>query len=282
MHILRLTRWSFVAVLILLTGCEKMDIRGMFVSYETVNERFSSSMEWNCIIGDRELKIEESSYTVFAMGDSHIGGVINLKSFLQQAFSEGAVAAVGVGDLTSGREEDYNTFYQQTSQVGPVHFFPMVGNHDLYSNGWKTFKSLYGSSVYFFTVQSPMNTDLFICLDSGSGTLGSRQTAWLRKLLQTERVNHRYCVIFTHNNLFRSRQTTSTNLMVEEVQALMELCLLHQVNLVVTGHDHKRSTETLGNTRFIIMDALLDGFKDAGYLKIKVNQDGIDYEFYRF
>ena len=155
----------------------------------------------------------------------------------------------------------------------------MIGNHDLYFDGWKQFYTHFGSTTYLFTVETPEASDLFICLDTGSGTLGSNQLEWLKNMLQEERPNYRKCVIFTHNNLFRIRHTTSTNPFVEEVRVLSELCLKHEIDMVITGHDHERNAVKFGNTTHITMDALQDISENAGYFTLFINQGEIDFEF---
>ena len=263
-----------------LHGCEKADMRGMFVSYESANERFEASMVWNQENPFKALEAQSDGYEIFVMGDSHTGGVGNLSLFMDAAHQAGALAMVAVGDMTTGREKDYQMFHSQVLNSKGVEMFPMVGNHDLYFNGWKEYHARFGSSVYNFTVQASGASDLYICLDSGSGTLGSRQLNWLKKLLEEERPKYRHCVVFSHVNLNRARQTTSTNLNVEELYVLQELFLVHQVDMVITAHDHKKSVESLGNTKYIIMDALLDENKNAGYLKLKYDsENGLEYQF---
>jgi predicted phosphodiesterase len=128
-------------------------------------------------------------------------------------------------------------------------------------------------------VTTPSKTDLYICLDTGSGTRGSRQLAWLKDVLQNERPHYRHCVLFTHNNLFRIRHTTVTNPCVEELRVLSNLTVQHEVDMVITGHDHKKNLVKLGNTTHIILDALKDGCPNAGYAKLHVRDDDIECEF---
>lgn len=269
------------AILFLLgiSGCEKIDVGSMFVSYETVNERFEDSMDWNSQNPFRELVTTEKEYVLFAMGDSHVGGVENLNVFIDDAKSSNALAIVAVGDLATGKAEDFQVYQDNIAKAHPVEVFNIVGNHDLYFNGWQEFYNRFGSSVYYFTVKTAEASDLFICLDTGSGTMGSKQIKWLRELLEIKRDDFRHCVVFTHNNFFKSRKTATTTPLVEELYVLMDLFLTYQVDLVVTGHDHKKSTETLGNTTYIIMDALMDGFRDPGYLKIEISEEGVNFEF---
>lgn len=273
------TKIALLTLLVIISACEKMELRGFITSYENVNERFDQSIEWNNRNPLSETDISQNTYTIYAMGDSHIGGTNNLDTFFNNAQDEDATAAVMVGDLTTGHRDDYVVFSEHLPARDSLQYFPIVGNHDLYFDGWKHYYSIFGSSTYFFVVNTPGASDLFICLDSGGGTLGNRQLDWFKKLLETKRNSYRYCTVFTHNNLFRLRPTTSTNPFVEEIQVLLDLFIRHQVNMVVTAHDHKRNTAVFGNTIHIIMDALQDENDNAGYLKIIVNEEKIDYSF---
>jgi predicted phosphodiesterase len=280
-------RLTLLGTLLLVVGfgCDKIDMRGMFRSYELVDERFDTSMARNALLGyiNREY-IEDTTqeYTVIAMGDSHIGGIVNFRRFMEEVKTNRPSAVVMVGDITTGRSEHYALFDEALGRRKRPGKYALIGNHDLYFNGWQEFKTRFGPSVYFFYVHNRYFKDLFICLDSGSGTLGKKQSEWLKKLLAEERGKYRHCVILSHVNLFRTRQTGSTNPMVEELQMLTELCVKHNVNMVVTGHDHKKSVEKLGPTTFIGLEALLDGHKNAGYAKLHFSASGIRHEFVTF
>ncbi|HDR68078.1 MAG TPA: metallophosphoesterase [Bacteroidaceae bacterium] len=262
-----------------LPACEKMEIRGFIVSYETADQRFEQSIEWNNHNGFREITTDRDNYLLYSMGDSHVGGTANLDLFFREAQNEDPVAAVMVGDLTNGHEANYIAFREHLPDKDSLLTFPIAGNHDIYFGGWKHYHSIFGSSTYTFIINTPAASDLFICLDSGGGTLGTRQLDWLGNLLETTRNDYRYCIIFTHNNLFRLRPTTSTNPFVEEIHVLLDLFLRYNVDMVVTAHDHKRNTGILGNTTHIIMDALSDEYDHAGYMKIFINTAAIEYVF---
>ncbi|MDX1284100.1 MAG: metallophosphoesterase, partial [Draconibacterium sp.] len=137
------------------------------------------------------------------------------------------------------------------------------------------------ASTYYFTVNTPNSIDIFICLDTGSGTLGSKQLEWLKQVLE-ERHNYRNCMLFTHCNFFRNRHTGSTNPLVEELHVLLELCAKYKVNTVITGHDHKKDVVELGETTFITTDALHDDYKNAGYLQLEISGKDIGYNFINF
>ncbi len=274
---------KYITVLLLssfsFTSCDELDISGMVRSYDPVNTRFEQSLEWNAKHPYREIIVIDDEYTIMSMGDSHVGGTINLDIFYKDAKSKKAAAVVLVGDLTTGHAEDYDVFQQHIPNQDSLSSFFIAGNHDLYFDGWPRFYSRFGSSTYFFTVETNTAKDLFICLDTGGGTLGSKQLNWLSDILLKTRPEYRRCMVFTHNNFFRSRHTSSTNPQIEELRVLIELFTKNHVDMVITGHDHVHDVQQFGNTTYITMDALKDGQKNPGYFQINVIEGNIDYRF---
>jgi 3',5'-cyclic AMP phosphodiesterase CpdA len=216
------------------------------------------------------------------MGDSHVGGTKNLDSFFKIAKTKKAAAVVMAGDLTTGQKNDYDEYEKHLPSQDSLASFSVAGNHDLYSNGWNEYYSRFGSSSYHFTIKTPNATDLFICLETGGGTLGTRQLEWLTNLLHTSHNGYRHCFVVTHNNILRPRHTDSTNTLVEETEALLEIFAEYQVDMVITGHDHKQDATVFGITTYIIMDALKDGESNAGYFQISMKNGNIGYEFENF
>ena len=266
------------AVLLTTSSCEKeMD----FPSPEhSVNQRFSQSMDWNESHPYKEIVVQSEDYSILFIGDSHVGSTNNLDKFFSMANASNATAVVMVGDVTNGDEKDYPVFDQCLQQKDSLLSFLTVGNHDLWSNnGWSEFFTRFGPSCYLFTVKSPEATDLYISLDSGSTTFGTEQLEWLSYILQTLRPECRHCMVFTHINLFRVRHTTSTNLLVEELDLLVELFTKNNVEMVITGHDHEKDATAFGITTYIQVPALMDGFGNAGYFEICVKNEDVEYKF---
>jgi len=188
----------FAALLLLFSfsfiSCEDLDVSGMFRSYDPVNERFEQSMEWNASHPFRVIPVPADEYTIFSMGDSHVGPTKNLDAFFRDAKTKNAAAVVMVGDLTTGYAEDYEVFQQHVPDPDSLTSFYIVGNHDLYFNGWNQFFPRFGSSTYYFSVETGVDSDLFICLDTGGGTLGNKQLDWLKDILKNIRPNYRNCL----------------------------------------------------------------------------------------
>ncbi len=266
-------------LLLTLLSCDDNEFRGFFTSYEDANKRFEQSLNWNKQYGYSELNLDKNTYALHLMGDSHIGGIKGINAFFKDAIDKEATAAVLLGDLTSGRKDDYDFFAENIPSKDLLMYFPIAGNHDLYFDGWKSFYSLFGSSSYYFVVNTPAASDLFICLDTGGGTLGDKQLKWFKKLLETKRKDYRYCNVFTHNSLFRLDSKSNLPLIGEEVQVLLDLFIRHRVDVVATGHDHKKNSTILGNTTHIIVDDLKDDNKNPNYLKLNFTEEKIDYNF---
>jgi predicted phosphodiesterase len=262
-----------------ISACEKIDYTGMIVSDIPVNQRFKQSDDWNAKHPYREIVVLSDDYTILSLADCHVGGTQNLDLVLTTAKITKASAVVMAGDLTSGHSEDYYVFEQHLPDQDSLATFPIAGNHDLFFDGWNEFHSRFGSSTYLFTVKTPEASDLYICLDTGGGTLGNKQLDWLTNILETMRPGYRHCILFTHNNLFRPRHDDSTNMLVEELQVLIDLFTRHRVEMVVTGHDHKQDALLFGITTYIILDPLVDGANNPGYLQISVKNSNLEYEF---
>jgi predicted phosphodiesterase len=276
-HIIK-TRFKVLTVIVLiLTACTKPEDSAV-----TANQRFTQSLDWNNSNPYRVLTVPTDDYLIMAMGDSHVGGTNNLDKFCKTAKMQNAAGVIMAGDLTSGHRKDYEVFEQHLPPQDSLATFLIAGNHDLFFNGWEEYYSRFGSSSYLFVIKTSTASDLFICLESGGGTLGDRQLGWLINILKTMRSGYRHCIVFTHVNLFRPRHTESTNPLTEEVQVLLELFTKYNVDMVVTGHDHKKDSEVFGRTTYIIMDPLKDESENAGYFQIRLKDANIEYEFENF
>lgn len=257
-------------ICLLLSSCEYLDFKGMVVTYTNADERFEKSMAWNEANAPFSVTSIDEDYTFFILSDSHLGGTKNITSMYEAASKESADGILMLGDLCSGNEEDYTTLNDIITSYDSIPSFQIVGNHDLYFEGWEYYYRYFGSSTYPLTVNTPSGSDLFIMLDSGGGTHGELQLDWLKEILENQRQNYRNCIVLSHNNILRSRYTISTLPMNEEVKVLVDLFLKHNVDYCFTGHDHKYDEFTFGNTKYLVTDALLDGNKDAAYLKLNV------------
>lgn len=264
----------------MIVSCE-VDYSGFVRATDRVEKRFVQSMAWNIANPQHNIICNTNNYSVIVASDLHIGGTVNTKALFNIYEGSNDIALILIGDIVSGRKEDYEVFKKISDSVTKP-LLKIVGNHDLYFDGWKTYYEIFGSSTYYFTISTPDSTDLYICLDSGGGTLGKSQMDWLSDLLQTQRNQYRHCIVLGHVNMLRTRHTTSANPLIEENAHLISLFTENKVELVINGHDHHQNKTVFGNTSYIITDALMDNYKNAGYVKLSVIDSNLDTEFLRF
>ncbi len=266
-----------IAILLTGNGCIKESVTIM--SGESADARFLESMEWNKEHGVPEIHTGSDSYSILAIADSHIGSTKNLDRFLAIAGAQNPAAVVVAGDLTGGLHDEYERFQAHFPPFDSLASFVVTGNHDLWYDGWSEFYSRFGSSSYYFIIRTPAASDLFICIDTGGGTLGKSQTDWLKGILESLRPQFRRCFVISHINMFRPRHTTSTNLVEEELCYLMDLFARNKVDMVITGHDHKQNAILFGSTTYIQVPALEDGLSYAGYINLEVKDGNVSYDF---
>lgn len=260
---------------LLFSSCLKeADFSGLVRSTDPIERRFRQSMEWNEQHPYKNIVVGNEDYKLLVTGDVHVGSsetINNYIKFLERADEADISSMVLVGDISTGKEKDQQKFKVHLPDPSVKPSFVLIGNHELYFDGWKYFYHFFGTATYYFTIQTPDKKDLYICLDSGSGTLGKSQLSWLKNTLKTERNLYDRCVVFTHNNFFRDHHTASTSPLVEEMVVLMDLFEKHKVNMVITAHDHKRMVDQFGSVTYLTMDALRDDAKNATYLILQKN-----------
>lgn len=278
-------RAIIVVAVVLFAGCDAVDLKGLVApTGDVVNVRFDKSME---LTGGKSVSTINAgeSYTFYVCTDPHINQTHNnLREFTTHLRNDSeARFGLVLGDCTDRRNLLPNYIealkYVQEEQATETPIFSLLGNHDLYFAGWNEFYKLLGPSVYWFDVEFNGGRDLFISIDSASGTLGKKQIKWLREFLAAERENYRHCVVLTHTNLFYTdnSQTGSGNMALEETAVLTELFARHKVTLCLQGHDHYREDLTLDGVRYTIIGTIRDESDKAEYLQVQMSDKGADY-----
>lgn len=285
---LQLVRAIYIIVVaVLCVCCERVDLKGLVAhTGDVVDKRFEKSMSQSGGKSVATIGVEES-YTFYVCADPHIDGSNdNLREFATR-LRNSATASFGVvlGDCDNlpNALPTYIEAIEYVEGVQANHWpiFSLPGNHDLYHNGWEEYSELLGPSVYWFEVQHSTWRDLFIVLDSASGTLGKKQLTWLREFLATGRDNYRHCVVLTHTNLFYTdnSQQGSGNFTLEETALITELFSRHGVTLCLQGHDHYREDLMLAGVRYTIVGTIQDNAERPEYLIVRVTASALEYEW---
>ena len=175
--------------IVLLSSCDTFDMRGFVApTGDVVDNRFEQSMSLNG--GKAVATIEaDETYTFYVCTDPHIDDTyINMREFSTR-LRNSSTARFGImlGDCIDRRNVLPSYIeaieYVEGLQTANLPIFSLIGNHELYFDGWEDYVELLGASVYWFEVKFDTGRDLFISLDSASGTLGKKQMKWLMHAL---------------------------------------------------------------------------------------------------
>ena len=264
-------------------SCNRADVKGLFVPVsEGVDKRFEQSAAMNEDLKSGVVEAQEE-YMFYVATDPHIHKTHKNLDIFNDEFRNDGEASFGVllGDCIDSKN-NFPTYLEALGFNPERHsydrdIFHILGNHDLFFNGWVGFKEQVGPSVYWFEVAFPGGKDIYISLDTATGTLGNKQNKWFRSFLEENRKNYRHCIILTHTNFFYTdnSQVTSGNMPIEESFALIDFLGKQYVSLVLQGHDHYREDLTYDNVRYTVLGAINDHMANPEYLKVYVNQDDI-------
>lgn len=277
-----------VILSIALYSCNSLDLKGIFIpTGDSVEKRFVQSMDMN-----ENLKAEtlyaDYGYSFYVAADPHINETCNnLYKFNCELKNDGdALFGAILGDCTDIRDNFPLYFdalmYDPHRHSFNQRIFHILGNHDMFFNEWTVFRESAGASVYWFEVICPDGKDLFISLDTATGTLGRKQTEWFRTFLAENRKSYRHCVVLTHTNFFYTdtSQDSSGNMPIEESFSLIDFLGKQKVSLVLQGHDHYREETTYNNVRYTVLGAISDKMEAPEYLKVNVDKNGVHLEWH--
>jgi predicted phosphodiesterase len=248
---------SLCAVTCALVSCN-VDLLGFFGSHSEPDGRFAESRS---MPQPADVAPLANDFSFIFISDLHIeGGTHSYFHGLKDRLDGASFIVIG-GDITqNGRKADVDRFIAEAGAMG-VPVYATIGNHDLYSGGWDNSRAIGPSS---FTVKVG-NQARLVCLDTGNGTLGQAQTAWLEETLAGSAEGT--VIVATHmhffvNDCLETQQLTSP----EETAALLSLYRQYGVDLALCGHLHKSEGRMIGSMRYAISPSFLDRSGDAGYL----------------
>lgn len=281
--VMTMLRFLLLLPLVALSSCDIIPLHGLLIPVgDVVSSRFEQSMMMHS--GEAVATLNaDSSYTIYVGADPHISdNTDNLERFVSIVDNhEKTPCGIILGDCIDKRgliPRYAEILALSSTQREERPIFNILGNHDTYFSGWNDFKSYIGASVYWFSISTPSDSDLYIALDSASGTLGVDQHRWLESLLRDRRKHYRHCIILTHTNLFYTdnSQQGSGNMPMEETMKLVQLFAEHNVSLVLQGHDHYREELAFMGVNYTIVGSMRCEMEQAEYLQLIVSDDDIE------
>jgi len=262
-----------LSALFFLVCCGKWDVTGLlFGSSPDVNERFASSQKYNEANGFTTISVTDNEYSFYVFTDAHVNtSSAKVTDVVNTCITDKNTApfVIFLGDGTSTKSLEM--FFSAVSPLenAGIKLFWALGNHDIFYGLWSEYINNNNTASYYFEVVTPSEgKDLFINLDSASGTIGVDQRAWLGKILSAAEGKYRHITVFTHTHFFKrdNSQHISSNFILEEGYDLEKLFSDTGVSLVLTGHNHYFDDTTFKNVRYLTLAALEDTDTPAFYI----------------
>jgi predicted phosphodiesterase len=283
----------YIALILAFYACSddsRLDIKGLVSpNGEVVNTRFEQSVAYNDSVGEIHLDMHSDEYVVYVCTDSHITRKThrNLDYFMAQ-YSAAATpkVAVHLGDIIDAQKNfPCADSIIHTGRTKLDTMFVTPGNHDIYFKQWQIFRSFFKTGTYWFdTNNGSKKLDLFVCLDSAEGTVGTKQLKWLRDLLANKsKEGYRRIVVYTHTNFWKVEGSlgTTPGFPIEETYELAALFAQYGVDFVWSGHYHARQSAIYKGVNYLVLDATKDQEKNQAYMTVNMGESAV-YHYYNY
>ena len=207
-----------------------------------------SRFDWH-----RDVRLERpdpplgENYSFIVVSDTHITNLNDAQRFsgIKDSLINTDLFIVVNGDITEhGGARELRYFLEAAKDIGEfaltnfgykIPLYPVIGNHDVYTDEARAWKELIGATVY--RVDSS-GTSLFI-LDNASGFFGFNQLDWLERELRSAGKN---TFVFAHTNL-------ESMLDIREWGRLRAL-LKGRCKIMFIGHVHNQYTREIDGVRY--------------------------------
>lgn len=287
---------STIVCALLLSACGQnkdatLDMLGMFSpNGEVVNTRFAHSQEYNAQRGEMHIDMQSDDYAIYVCSDSHITKKThrNLDYFMAQyKAASSPKLALHLGDIIDAQENFpcADSIIHFAGQTIKDTMLVTLGNHDIYFKQWSIFRSFFKTSAYWFdTRNGSKKLDLFICLDSAEGTLGTTQTKWLENLLKEKsKEGYRHIIVYTHTHLWKldASQGHTSNMALEESYSFTDVLGKYGVEYVWSGHQHARQSVIFKGVNYLVLDATKDEEKGQSYMTVNMGSS-IIYHYHTY
>ena len=266
-----------------------LDMKGMFSpNGETVNARYEQSMRYNDWRGPIRLDMHSDDYTVYVCTDSHITKNTHEKlDFFMERYREAASPklAIHLGDLIDAQKNFAcaDSIVHFAGQTAADTLFQTLGNHDIYFKQWPIYCSYFKTSMYWFeTTNADKKLDLFICIDTAEGSMGTEQMKWLKDLLAHKSTEgYRRIIVYTHTHFWKldDSQGHTSNFSLEETYELAALLAKYHVDFVWSGHQHARQSVVYKKVNYLVLDSSKDEETGTAFMVVNMGESAVYHYF---
>lgn len=220
------------------------------------------------------------SFSFALIGDLHIqnGDTTRFLRVLKSARAEGDAFVLLLGDIVdTGEESDVQKVIEAIETNGwQGKVFPVLGNHDIFGEGWSSYSKYFGKSHYSVEV----GNSKFIALDTGDGTLGKSQSEWLLRELNLSRPQHLF--LFSHYLPVIPGQRTYLKLADElEAQRLMKWAKQYRVSAWLGAHYHSFIVSDIDEVKIVVAGGgggrRMEPVKEFFFVQAVVDGERVDF-----
>lgn len=254
-----------------LAGCSRFDAMS-WVSRERydVDYRFRESTQYIDPPMPPNLA-DDSRWSALLISDTHFWedeysrSLLEIRDYLETSPVD---LVFQLGDLSdAGYFGEYRTAVEML-EAFDTPFFGCLGNHDVWHEGWESYRDFFGPSVYSLY----LGTTQFIVLDEAGGTLGGPQRNWLEEELEqstSERI-----IVLGHYPLWSPTDGGFSQMGSEqEVYDMLDLFRRYGVEAHISGHTHRYAYTEVNGTKLITLGAMKEAHADRCGLRIDVDGD---------
>ena len=177
------------------------------------------------------------------------------------------------GDLVQdGRKKAYNLIRDDMKKTD-LPIYPLIGNHDLYNNGFDIYKKYFGRTIYEFRIGDTH----YIFLDTANGTLGYQQRDWLENKLKNCKCKNK--ILFSHYSPTDKELESPTAMSYpDEANYIIDLCDKYNVDYFICGHLHTYDYKKMRGTKYIVLANR--GHNEDCFLKMTVKNGKLKHKVF--
>lgn len=227
-------------------------------------------------------------FSVLLIGDTHFGRdgwfkpkrdenpfYEKLEQIAQSESSDAPLMfCINVGDNSdSGKQSEFDTNKEFSDRISSIlkassenadgRTYSIVGNHDLYNDGWENWKKncFPNTSTYFFKTEGTGCSLSWYFLDSGSGMIGANQMDQF-EALTTADSNKK--IVFSHYPINAKNVTYYSLSNPIEIARLNKIFYRNNIKLSLEGHFHPGGQNDIKTDSgdLIFHEEVVSGFVD--------------------
>lgn len=267
-------KFIFLIVIISISlSCNYIDIAGLFNS-SFVDQRFAEKNDLKNFSSPDVS--DDTNFNFLIISDTHyyLTQPNYIKEIEQNRKDWGISFIIILGDIVQNGYKDAFNLAKDDFENSKIPIYPIIGNHDLYNNGWNNYKKIMGRSVYAFEI----NNTYFIFLDTANGTIGNLQKSWLEKRLSKS--NHDNILIFSHYSpTDQEWQSLVEWSFPEERYYLIDLLDRYNVDFMFCGHLHNNDIKEIRGVKYQVIKNISSNENDV-YLKVSINGNKISTKLF--